>query len=86
MNSSLFIHFWRFASSFISTTLSKNSFRKEVLKALPKEELRMGARKETYAAYEPLDLPDCKELMIQKGDNESCMKAVGKYCSKVIEM
>ena len=66
--------------------LSKNSFKMEVLEALPKEELRMGIRKETYAAYEPLDLPDFKELMKQTGENESCMKAVGQYCSKVIEM
>ncbi|CAB4487870.1 phosphoketolase [Rhizophagus irregularis] len=66
--------------------LSDNSFIMEVLEALPKEELRMGIRKETYAAYEPLDLPNCKELLVQKGDNESCMKITGQYCSEVIKM
>jgi xylulose-5-phosphate/fructose-6-phosphate phosphoketolase len=66
--------------------LSDNSFIIEVLEALPKEELRMGIRKETYAAYEPLDLPNCKELLVQKGDNASCMKITGQYCSEVIKM
>ncbi|CAG8505806.1 3323_t:CDS:10 [Funneliformis mosseae] len=66
--------------------LSEGLFKKEVLEALPKEELRMGIRKETYAAYKPLDLPDWKAFTVEKDSNESCMKSVGSYCSKVIEM
>ena len=66
--------------------LSEGSFKREVLEALPKEEFRMGIRKETYAAYKPLDLPDWKDFKVEKGVDESCMKVVGKYCTKVIEM
>jgi xylulose-5-phosphate/fructose-6-phosphate phosphoketolase len=50
---------------------------------LPMEEKRMGRRKETYAAYKPLDLPDWKQFAQQKGTNISETMVTGQYLAEV---
>lgn len=46
---------------------------------------KLGQRKEAYANYTPLIMPDWKPLCAQKGSQESCMKAVGKFLRDVIK-
>ncbi|CAG8554391.1 1895_t:CDS:10 [Ambispora gerdemannii] len=56
-----------------------------VLDVIPNEKFRMGSRKETFANYKPLELPDIKEFMLHKGEFISSMKTIGSYAAKVIE-
>jgi xylulose-5-phosphate/fructose-6-phosphate phosphoketolase len=46
---------------------------------------KLGQRKESYANYSPLSTPDWESLCEQKGSQESCMKAVGKFLREVIK-
>jgi xylulose-5-phosphate/fructose-6-phosphate phosphoketolase len=52
---------------------------------LPKEEKRMGRRKETYDAYKPLDLPDWKQFGQQKGTDVSETMVIGQYLADVFK-
>ena len=52
---------------------------------LPREEKRMGRRKETYDAYRPLDLPDWKQFGQQKGKDVSETMVVGQYLAEVFK-
>jgi xylulose-5-phosphate/fructose-6-phosphate phosphoketolase len=53
-------------------------FSKEVVRILPKRvERRMGMIKETYAGYEPLDVPDFKDYVNESGKDASPMKTLG---------
>jgi len=52
---------------------------------LPKEEKRMGRRKETYDAYRPLNLPDWKQFGQQKGTDVSETMVIGQYLAEVFK-
>ncbi|GAA5902138.1 hypothetical protein JCM5296_006613 [Sporobolomyces johnsonii] len=68
--------------------LSKGSiFKSDLALALPKDyERRLGFLKESYNAYEPLELGDWKKFGYEKGKEEiSCMRAIGKYMADVIK-
>ena len=52
---------------------------------LPKEEQRMGRRKETYDAYKPLDLPDWKQFEQKKGTEVSETTVIGQYLAEVFK-
>ena len=41
-------------------------------------------RKEVYAGYVPLQLPDWRQKSVEKGNQESCMKAIGELLFEVI--
>ncbi|KAL0580729.1 hypothetical protein V5O48_001287 [Marasmius crinis-equi] len=58
----------------------------KVLRIVPKEATRkLGQKPESYKGYEALDLPDWKEFCVEKGRQESCMKAVGEFVREVIQ-
>ncbi|KAI8920073.1 XFP N-terminal domain-containing protein [Powellomyces hirtus] len=61
----------------------------DVRDSFPKASRLMGSNPKTYAAYEPLDLPDFKDLCVDPATNQdgwqSCMKLCGKYLAKVID-
>ncbi|KDR79038.1 hypothetical protein GALMADRAFT_244780 [Galerina marginata CBS 339.88] len=46
---------------------------------------KLGQRKESYAAYTPLKTPEWEEKCVTKGNQESCMKAVGRFLKEVIK-
>ncbi|KAF9533738.1 phosphoketolase [Crepidotus variabilis] len=46
---------------------------------------KLGQRKESYANYIPLITPKWENLCYEKGSQESCMKAVGKFLRDVIK-
>jgi len=46
------------------------------------QDLRMGQRKETYAGFIPLKVPDWKSFCVERGSEESCMLAIGKLIDK----
>ncbi|KDR79037.1 hypothetical protein GALMADRAFT_278272 [Galerina marginata CBS 339.88] len=46
---------------------------------------KLGQRKECYAAYIPLKTPEWKATCVAKGNQESCMKVVGRFLEEVIK-
>lgn len=46
---------------------------------------KLGQRKEAYANYTPLIMPEWKPLCAPKESQESCMKAVGRFLREVIK-
>lgn len=56
-----------------------------VLSVVPeKDDKKMGQRRESYAAYKALKIPEWIEMGVKKGAQESCMKAVGRFLKQVI--
>jgi xylulose-5-phosphate/fructose-6-phosphate phosphoketolase len=52
----------------------------EITNIIPAEsEKKLGQRIESYKGYQPLSLPDWKKFGVEKGGEESCMKAVGNF-------
>nr|GAT55270.1 phosphoketolase [Mycena chlorophos] len=45
---------------------------------------RLGQRPESYRGYEPITVPEWRDYCVQKGSEESCMKAVGRLLGGVI--
>ncbi|KAL0954571.1 hypothetical protein HGRIS_003531 [Hohenbuehelia grisea] len=57
----------------------------EVLSVVPDStELRLGQKKESYKAFTPLQTPDWQPLCAERGSQESCMKAVGRFLKEVV--
>jgi len=57
-----------------------------ILSIVPEvNEKKLGQRKESYAAYKPLITPDWRDGCAEKGTQESCMKAVGRFLKEVIQ-
>ncbi|GAO46483.1 phosphoketolase [Saitoella complicata NRRL Y-17804] len=48
-------------------------------------EMRMGQRKETYANWRALDVPDFKTRAVEKGEQTSPMKQIGNFLGDVME-
>jgi len=68
--------------------LKSGSVDKSILEFVPKvAEKRLGQRKEAYASYEPLDVPSWigTGLAAKSGNQESCMKVVGKFLLEVMK-
>ena len=70
----------------------KSLFTKEgvpvdaVLSVIPViNEKKLGQRKESYAAYKPLLIPNWEDNCVQKGSQESCMKVVGRFLKEVVK-
>jgi xylulose-5-phosphate/fructose-6-phosphate phosphoketolase len=58
----------------------------EVLSVIPENrDKRLGMRRETYQAYQALQLPEWREKAVEKGTQESSMKATGEFLHDVIE-
>lgn len=49
-------------------------------------EKRLGQRAESYKHHEVLDLPDWREFGVDKGSEESCMKAIGRFLDQSLVM
>jgi xylulose-5-phosphate/fructose-6-phosphate phosphoketolase len=45
---------------------------------------KLGQRIETYKNYEPLNVPDWRKYGVEKGDEESCMKAIGNLIDQAL--
>jgi xylulose-5-phosphate/fructose-6-phosphate phosphoketolase len=59
---------------------------KELLSIVPdKKEKKLGCRKEAYAAFEPIQVPEWVRLGVQKGSQASCMKVVGTLLRDTIK-
>lgn len=57
-----------------------------ILSVIPEQdELKLGQKKEAYASYEPLDVPDWKSLAVKAGEEQSCMKLVGELLHEVVK-
>ncbi|KIJ62782.1 hypothetical protein HYDPIDRAFT_41494 [Hydnomerulius pinastri MD-312] len=58
----------------------------DLLKIIPdNKEKRLGTRKEAYAAFQPLDVPDWMPFGIERGLEASCMKTIGNFLREVIK-
>jgi len=47
-------------------------------------EKKLGQRAETYKNHEPLNLSDWKKFGVEKGAEESCMKAIGNFLDQAL--
>lgn len=45
---------------------------------------KLGQRTETYKNHEPLDVPDWRKFGVEKGTEESCMKAIGNLIDQTM--
>ncbi|KAJ5047483.1 uncharacterized protein L3040_003307 [Drepanopeziza brunnea f. sp. 'multigermtubi'] len=45
---------------------------------------KLGQRAETYKSHEPLKVPDWKKFGVEKGSEESCMKAIGDLIDQAL--
>ncbi|GJE94524.1 phosphoketolase family protein [Phanerochaete sordida] len=60
----------------------------DILSVIPEEDhLKLGQRKESYASYEPLDVPDwlASGIPVEKGTEASCMKVIGEFLHEVVK-
>ncbi|KAF7312098.1 D-xylulose 5-phosphate/D-fructose 6-phosphate phosphoketolase [Mycena indigotica] len=57
----------------------------EVLSLVPESaEKRLGQRKESFRAYQPIVVPDWQKLGAEKASQDSCMKAIGRLLRGVV--
>ncbi|KAJ2918436.1 hypothetical protein MD484_g1925, partial [Candolleomyces efflorescens] len=45
---------------------------------------KLGQRVESYAGYKPIRAPEWMDYAVEKGSQESCMKAVGRFLKEVV--
>ncbi|TFK40130.1 phosphoketolase [Crucibulum laeve] len=58
----------------------------QVLSIVPQvSSKKLGQRKESYSNYTPLFTPAWEDLCLEKGSQESCMKAVGRFLKEVVK-
>ncbi|TFY59486.1 hypothetical protein EVJ58_g5744 [Rhodofomes roseus] len=58
----------------------------KILSTIPqKDDKKAGMRKEVYAGYMPLDVPDWTPKSVERGNQESCMKVVGELLLDVMD-
>lgn len=58
----------------------------ELLSIVPdKKDKKLGCRKEAYAAFQPIRVPEWTHLGVQKGSQASCMKVVGTLLRDTIK-
>lgn len=51
---------------------------------LPPEDKKIGQRAETYKCHEVLKVPDWKKFGVEKGTEESCMKAISRLIDQAL--
>ncbi|KAG9315301.1 putative phosphoketolase [Chiua virens] len=60
--------------------------RDEVTEIIPTlKDKRLGFRKEAYAAFQPLEVPEWMPFGVQRGSEVSCMKTIGSFLREVIK-
>jgi len=58
----------------------------KILSIIPeRNEKKLGQRKESYAAYQPLLTPNWMQFGLPKGSSESCMQAIGRFLDDVVK-
>jgi xylulose-5-phosphate/fructose-6-phosphate phosphoketolase len=58
----------------------------DVLSVIPEQQQKkLGQRKEAYAAFEALQVPEWIDMGVKKGSQVSCMKAVGSFLKEIIK-
>ncbi|KAJ6630943.1 XFP N-terminal domain-containing protein [Mycena sp. CBHHK59/15] len=58
----------------------------EVLSIVPEAaENRLGQKKESFRACTPLEVPEWTGFCVKQGEQESCMKAVGRLLKRVVK-
>jgi xylulose-5-phosphate/fructose-6-phosphate phosphoketolase len=58
----------------------------DVLSIIPeKQQKKLGQRKEAYAAFEALQVPEWIKRGVEKGSQVSCMKVVGSFLKEIIK-
>jgi len=59
---------------------------KEIDNVVPqKTDKRLGMRKEAYKAHQPLNVPDWRQVTVEKGTQASCMKSIGELLYQVVK-
>lgn len=56
-----------------------------ILDIVPEDKKKLGMREESYKAYKPLHTPEWRNFTVARGEQESCMKAVGKFLREVVK-
>jgi xylulose-5-phosphate/fructose-6-phosphate phosphoketolase len=57
-----------------------------ILNTMPKDDSKkLGQLKESYAPYNGLELTEWRDCAVEKGTDQSCMKAVGSYLDTVFQ-
>ncbi|OBZ72463.1 putative phosphoketolase [Grifola frondosa] len=58
----------------------------KILSVIPDvEEKKLGQRKEAFAAYTALNVPEWIQSGVKKGSEQSCMKVVGEFLHEVVK-
>ncbi|KAG5647371.1 hypothetical protein DXG03_000439 [Asterophora parasitica] len=55
-----------------------------ILDIIPDDGKKLGLRKEAYDSYKPLNTPDWRKYTVNVGEQESCMKAIGRFLKEVV--
>ncbi|KAK2463955.1 hypothetical protein APHAL10511_004006 [Amanita phalloides] len=64
---------------------SDGTLNNELLKIIPeRNDKKLGQRRESYNAYVPLNIPEWRQMAVERGTQESCMKLVGQLLRDVI--
>jgi xylulose-5-phosphate/fructose-6-phosphate phosphoketolase len=65
---------------------NKDGSPKDIVSSILPEnhELRMGQRRETYAGYTPIKVPDWKSFAVERGAEASCMLTIGNIIDKTL--
>ena len=56
----------------------------DISKIIPPDSKKLGQQPGTYAAHEPLEVPDWKNFALKKGESASCMTTIGELLDKVL--
>lgn len=58
----------------------------KILEIIPTtNDMKLGQKKDSYNAYQPLSTPEWKDLCAENGTQASCMKFVGTFLREVIK-
>ncbi|KAI9852250.1 MAG: hypothetical protein M1838_001292 [Thelocarpon superellum] len=55
-----------------------------MLRIVPRDEKKLGQRKETYDSYQTLKVPDWRKFGVKQGTQASCMKTIGDLLDQVL--
>ncbi|KAL4074769.1 XFP N-terminal domain-containing protein [Scleroderma yunnanense] len=58
---------------------------RDILEIIPEDkDKKLGTKKEAYAAYQPLRVPEWMKFGVQKGTQASCMRTIGELLKQVV--
>ncbi|KAG6919201.1 hypothetical protein DXG01_008499 [Tephrocybe rancida] len=56
-----------------------------ILDVIPEASKKLGLRDEAYKNYKPINTPNWRKFTFNVGEEESCMKAIGRFLKEVVE-